>query len=89
MTEGDVRAAAEDDGDEGEPSGPRTVQSNGKSATAKRDEGTSGSASAESADREQTLAAPATRALAKEEGVDLNAVPATEMRDGEAFVSPE
>ncbi|MGB9956911.1 2-oxo acid dehydrogenase subunit E2 [Haloferax prahovense] len=89
VTEGDVRAAAEDDGDEGEPSGPRTVQSNGKSATAKRDEGTSGSASAESADREQTLAAPATRALAKEEGVDLNAVPATEMRDGEAFVSPE
>ncbi|ELZ82028.1 branched-chain alpha-keto acid dehydrogenase subunit E2 [Haloferax gibbonsii ATCC 33959] len=90
VTEGDVRAAAEDDGDDDDPSGPRTVQSNGKSATAKRDEGASGaSASAESADREQTLAAPATRALAKEEGVDLNAVPATEMRDGEAFVSPE
>ncbi|RDZ66292.1 branched-chain alpha-keto acid dehydrogenase subunit E2 [Haloferax sp. Atlit-12N] len=93
VTEGDVRAAAEDDGSEDEPSGPRSVQSNGKSATAKRDEGTSASASAaasaESADREQTLAAPATRALAKEEGVDLNAVPATEMRDGEAFVSPE
>ncbi|ELZ73651.1 branched-chain alpha-keto acid dehydrogenase subunit E2 [Haloferax prahovense DSM 18310] len=92
VTEGDVRAAAEDDGDEDESSGPRTVQSNGKSATAKRDEGTSSastSASAESADREQTLAAPATRALAKEEGVDINAVPATEMRDGEAFVSPE
>ncbi|QOS13188.1 dihydrolipoamide S-acyltransferase [Haloferax gibbonsii] len=89
VTEGDVRAAAEDDGDD-EPSGPRTVQSNGKSATAKRDEGASGaSASAESADREQTLAAPATRALAKEEGVDINTVPATEMRDGEAFVSPE
>ncbi|CQR49109.1 MULTISPECIES: dihydrolipoamide acetyltransferase family protein [Haloferax] len=93
VTEGDVRAAAEDAGDEGgdEPSGPRTVQTNGKSATAKRDEGTSGSAtaSAESADRGQTLAAPATRALAKEEGVDIDAVPATEMRDGEAFVSPE
>ncbi|AKU08930.1 2-oxo acid dehydrogenase subunit E2 [Haloferax gibbonsii] len=90
VTEGDVRAAAEDDGDDDEPSGPRTVQSNGKSATAKRDEGASGaSASAESADREQTLAAPATRALAKEEGVDINTVPATEMRDGEAFVSPE
>ncbi|WP_148413924.1 dihydrolipoamide acetyltransferase family protein [Haloferax sp. KTX1] len=98
VTEGDVRAAAEDDGDEGgdEPSGPRTVQTNGKSATAKRDEGTAASASAtasaastESADREQTLAAPATRALAKEEGVDIDAVPATEMRDGEAFVTPE
>ncbi|MBC9984776.1 MULTISPECIES: dihydrolipoamide acetyltransferase family protein [Haloferax] len=94
VTEGDVRAAADDDGDgDDEPSGPRTVQTNGKSATAKRDEGTSASASssapAESADREQTLAAPATRALAKEEGVDIDAVPATEMRDGEAFVSPE
>ncbi|GGC49428.1 2-oxo acid dehydrogenase subunit E2 [Haloferax sulfurifontis] len=95
VTEGDVRAAAEDDGegDDG-PTGPRTVQTNGKSATAKRDEGTSASAtssaaSAESADREQTLAAPATRALAKEKGVDIDAVPATEMRDGEAFVSPE
>ncbi|ELZ57379.1 MULTISPECIES: dihydrolipoamide acetyltransferase family protein [unclassified Haloferax] len=95
VTEGDVRAAADDDADEDESSGPRTVQTNGKSATAKRDEGTSASTSAsasapaESADREQTLAAPATRALAKEEGVDIDAVPATEMRDGEAFVSPE
>jgi len=95
VTEGDVRAAADDDGDEDESSGPRTVQTNGKSATAKRDEGTSASTSAsasapaESADRKQTLAAPATRALAKEEGVDIDAVPATEMRDGEAFVSPE
>ncbi|WP_290812650.1 dihydrolipoamide acetyltransferase family protein, partial [Halovivax sp.] len=43
----------------------------------------------ESADRERTLAAPATRKLAEEEGVDLNAVPATEERDGEPFVTPE
>jgi pyruvate dehydrogenase E2 component (dihydrolipoamide acetyltransferase) len=90
VTEGDVRAAAE--ADESEPeaeqtSGPRSIEINGQSATAKRDEGTS--ASAESADREKTLAAPATRALAKEKGVDIDAVPATEMRDGEAFVSPE
>jgi pyruvate dehydrogenase E2 component (dihydrolipoamide acetyltransferase) len=43
----------------------------------------------ESADRDKTLAAPATRRIAEEEDVDLNAVPATEQRDGEAFVTPE
>ena len=43
----------------------------------------------ESADRDRTLAAPATRRIADEEGVDLDAVPAVEERDGEAFVTPE
>ncbi|MFC3959213.1 dihydrolipoamide acetyltransferase family protein [Halovivax cerinus] len=46
-------------------------------------------AQVESADREKTLAAPATRKLADEEGVDLNAVPTDEERDGEAFVTQE
>ncbi|TMT80366.1 2-oxo acid dehydrogenase subunit E2 [Haloterrigena sp. H1] len=41
------------------------------------------------ADRETTLAAPATRRLAEEEGVNIDAVPATDERDGEAFVTPE
>lgn len=41
------------------------------------------------ADRERTLAAPATRRVAREEEVDLNAVPAVEQRDGEAFVTAE
>ncbi|OVE83307.1 2-oxo acid dehydrogenase subunit E2 [Natronolimnobius baerhuensis] len=45
--------------------------------------------SLESADRDRTLAAPATRRLAEEEGVDINSVPATEDRDGGAFVTPE
>ncbi|USZ70982.1 dihydrolipoamide acetyltransferase family protein [Natronosalvus halobius] len=45
--------------------------------------------SVESADRDRTLAAPATRRVAEEQGVDINAVPATEERDGEAFVTPE
>ncbi len=39
--------------------------------------------------RDRTLAAPATRQLAREAGVDLDAVPASEERDGEAFVTPE
>jgi pyruvate dehydrogenase E2 component (dihydrolipoamide acetyltransferase) len=42
-----------------------------------------------SAERDRTLAAPATRNLAAESGVDLDAVPASEQRDGEAFVTPE
>ncbi len=44
---------------------------------------------AEAADRDQTLAVPATRRLAEEEGVDLDAVPTGKTRDGEAFVEPE
>jgi pyruvate dehydrogenase E2 component (dihydrolipoamide acetyltransferase) len=42
----------------------------------------------DSADRDRTLAAPATRRLAEEAGVDINAVPTSEERDGEAFVTP-
>ncbi|NHN43478.1 2-oxo acid dehydrogenase subunit E2 [Halorubellus sp. JP-L1] len=43
----------------------------------------------EAAGREKTLAAPATRKLAEEEGVDIDDVPTDETRDGEAFVTPE
>ena len=46
-------------------------------------------ANVESADREKTLAAPATRRIAEESGVDIDAVPTDEERDGEAFVTPE
>ncbi|GAB3687754.1 dihydrolipoamide acetyltransferase family protein [Salinarchaeum chitinilyticum] len=61
-----------------------------ESASATATEQGSGSANtAEPADRERTLAAPATRQIAEEAGVDLDAVPATEERDGEPFVTPE
>jgi pyruvate dehydrogenase E2 component (dihydrolipoamide acetyltransferase) len=46
-------------------------------------------ASVEAADRDRTLAAPATRRVARELDVDLDRVPATEQRNGEAFVSSE
>ena len=46
-------------------------------------------ATAGSADRDRTLAAPATRQLARDLGVDLGAVPTEKRRDGEAFVEPE
>ncbi len=42
-----------------------------------------------SADRERTLAAPATRKVAREKGVDLDAVPTEKSRHGEAFVEVE
>ncbi|SDE94945.1 dihydrolipoamide acetyltransferase family protein [Halorientalis regularis] len=44
---------------------------------------------AEPADRDRTLATPATRGVAKELDVDINAVPATEERDGEAVVTDD
>jgi pyruvate dehydrogenase E2 component (dihydrolipoamide acetyltransferase) len=94
ITESDVRSAAEsDETTNGETGGPRSVSFSGKNAVSKRgDAGGSGdsqAAAVEAASREQTLAAPATRKLAEDEGVDIDAVPATEQRDGEAFVTPE
>ena len=63
-----------DDGDSGVES-----KSDESSATA--------GATVQSADRERTLAAPATRRVAEELDVDLDAVPTDETRDGEAYVS--
>lgn len=42
-----------------------------------------------SADREKTLAAPATRQLAREEDIDIDTVPTDGERDGVPFVTPE
>jgi pyruvate dehydrogenase E2 component (dihydrolipoamide acetyltransferase) len=91
ITEGDVRAAAEG-GDEA-----AEAASEPQSATKPAgDDASAGGASAggaaagqEPAGREKTLAAPATRGLARELGVDIDDVPAVEERDGEAFVTAE
>jgi pyruvate dehydrogenase E2 component (dihydrolipoamide acetyltransferase) len=102
VTEGDVRAHAEGGQDEaGEPAEPTAESTSAASAEASAGEG-AGSAQAaqttqsaaspsdvEPAGRETTLAAPATRRLAEEEGVDIDDVPTDETRDGEAFVTPE
>ena len=104
ITEGDVRAAAEGesggDADASERDDePGAVSFDGPSATtggdaaagAEADEVASGTPTqaAEAAGRDRTLAAPATRKLAADEGVDIDDVPATERRDGEAFVTPD
>ncbi len=50
---------------------------------------TSTAAATDAAVRDRTLAMPATRRLADELGVDLDAVPASEKREGEPYVTPE
>lgn len=92
VTEGDVRAVAE-------ATAERTPSTNGdrKSAVSKRDDGERRSATrqrsaeteAEAADRDRTLAVPATRNVAREHGVDIDEVPTEKERDGEAVVDPE
>jgi pyruvate dehydrogenase E2 component (dihydrolipoamide acetyltransferase) len=105
ITEGDVRAAAAADerdetADGDARTGPAAVSFGGRSATSPSGEAdtaepTDGDAAAgtasgpEPAGRDRTLAAPATRQLALESGVDLDDVPASEQRDGEAFVTPD
>jgi pyruvate dehydrogenase E2 component (dihydrolipoamide acetyltransferase) len=93
ITENDVRAAAEESESGGDPE-PATADAGGadtgstETAAATESPTTAAPADVESADRDRTLAAPATRRIAEEEGVDIDAVPTSEERDGEAFVSP-
>ena len=101
VTERDVRAAAETEEEPVEPTGGGAnsgpdVESTEPETEAEPVEPMGGGANNgpdievdESADRDRTLAAPATRRVAEERGVDLDAVPAVEQRDGEAFVTPE
>ena len=94
VSEQDVRAHAES---AGESEGDEATQPGVKSATKKvTDEPeepepatTTAPSAVESAGRDSTLAAPATRKLAEEQGVDLNDVPTDEERDGQPFVTPE
>ncbi|QCJ46753.1 dihydrolipoamide acetyltransferase family protein [Haloprofundus sp. MHR1] len=101
VTDADVQAAANgrmdsdvEDGEEESDDGPREVSTDEKkSAVSRRDDGQSAAngaaASAEAAGRDRTLAAPATRRMAEEEGIDIDDVPTDETRDGQAFVTPE
>lgn len=97
--EGDTGSADADADDAPEPRPAPTPTDTGsdgrKSAVSKRDAGgdaaTPGTAAGgpEPADRETTLATPATRKVARDRGVDLDDVPTDETRDGEAFVTAE
>ena len=95
ITEADVRAAAgaggADDADvadaitEVAPEADVEAVEAGTTAQAGGDGEVSAGAAA-AADRERTLAAPATRKLADELGVDLDAVPTQKTREGEPYV---
>jgi len=93
VTEGDVRAHAEErEAGETAASAEATdadVEAGTTASEAETAAAEPTAQSVEAADREKTLAAPATRRVAEEEGVDIDAVPATEERDGQAFVTPE
>jgi len=102
VSEADVRAAAESGGAseeaeaaEGPKSAVRRADDVPESKLGSKSDGaaeTTTSAPAggpEPAGRERTLAAPATRKLAAEEGIDLNDVPTDEEHDGQAFVTPD
>lgn len=86
-------AGAGDSGDSGVKSATRKIADEDADAGSADDVAAAGGAgaagAAESADRDRTLAAPATRKLAEDKGVDLDSVPTDETKDGEAFVTPE
>jgi pyruvate dehydrogenase E2 component (dihydrolipoamide acetyltransferase) len=96
ITDADVRAAAEAAPEprstaEGtttvsEESGDSEAATEG---TTRRESGAAVDHAAAAVGRERTLAAPATRRLADELGVDLNAVPTDRERDGTAVVTAE
>lgn len=101
VVEGDVRAAAangqrgesepetgEDTAGEPEPVA-ESVEGGTREAPSEPSPEAGTTSAVEPADRERTLAAPATRRVAQELGIDLDRVPAAEQRDGEAFVTAE
>lgn len=92
VAEGDVRSAAKANEEEDEPGRKSAVEKRGesderKSAVGRRSD--SAGTSAEAANRERTLATPATRKVAQEHGVDIDDVPTEKTRDGQSFVEPE
>ncbi|MGB9965608.1 dihydrolipoamide acetyltransferase family protein [Halobacterium hubeiense] len=78
ITAADVRAHAE--------TGDETTETEATPEPAESDEEPV-LVESDGAARDRTLAMPATRRLARDEGVDINDVPASEERDGEAFVT--
>ncbi|MGM0591769.1 MAG: 2-oxo acid dehydrogenase subunit E2 [Halobacteriota archaeon] len=85
VTDADVRAAVEAETVEGEHAGSETPEP--EEVEPGRPAGTD--EAAEPVERERTLATPATRRIASEEGVDIDAIPTTETRNDEAFVTTE
>jgi pyruvate dehydrogenase E2 component (dihydrolipoamide acetyltransferase) len=91
ITEGDVRAAAEggaSEAPEASETAKATTEATTETETAEPKQATR-RATEPAAERDRTLAAPATRKVARELDVDIDRVPAVEEREGEAFVTEE
>jgi len=88
ITESDVEAAAADS-EAGDGDTPRDIGGGETAVTDGPEEAVAAAPSGDGATRDRTLAMPATREFARERGVDIDAVPASEEREGEAFVTPE
>jgi len=74
-----------------EPGQTAATQENGQHRSAVTPTGTADGTTTDAgaADRDRTLAAPATRGVARELDVDIDEVPTERHRDDEAFVEPE
>ena len=74
-----------------EPGQTTATQENGQRRSAATPAGTTDGTTTDvgAADRDRTLAAPATRGVARELDVDIDEVPTERHRDEEAFVEPE
>lgn len=91
VSEADVRTAAEGETAETGDSSPESAVTSIEDEFSSTETGTASNTAAThttEAKRERTLAAPATRRLAEEAGIDINTVPTDEERDDEAFVTP-
>jgi len=84
---GDSEAGGADDGATEEVSPPAETTGVGDSGGKSSGEDTPAEDESDSPPRERTLATPATRRVADEHGVDIDRVPASERRDGEAYVT--
>jgi pyruvate dehydrogenase E2 component (dihydrolipoamide acetyltransferase) len=92
VTEADVRRAAGNGAppdESGEEAADDTTATTAGTTAEPTEEVIEAPPAVESADRERTLATPATRRVAAEEDVDIDAVPTVEQRDGEAFVTAD
>ncbi|MBP1988310.1 dihydrolipoamide acetyltransferase family protein [Halolamina salifodinae] len=91
VSEADVRAHHEkaEEHDETAAETPVNPAAEDESAGASAGAAASTTATSGEAAREKTLAVPATRALAEELGVDIDAVPTEKTRDGQPFVERE
>lgn len=89
VTDSDVRTAADSPAAEGPADDSPPESQPGEPVPEPSEPEARASSSVDAADRDRTLAAPATRRVAQELGVDINQVPAVEERDGEPFVTAD